>query len=460
MDSDDEEPTASSTSSRIKTTLHSPIKSIQSYPNSPNLDVKVKPVIPPASIASKRTDISQPLLTSTSAPTTYQTDENVDLMSMAQSFLASMLEVDIQDVNSNSPGSDSAGQKKQPRKKLTNKPNPTLLKQKALMERERLEELKRNDLKLKMKCSVALQKAEDEFPFAKSMLEARVKEKQEVEKDINQKRNEEMEKDKLLKLLVESDKETVEVELLLEEENINRPTAANKTLDSESVASNELNEIKEKESNDANQEVKKEQSAKASVIGDNENRDDEDYERNASITKIKSGDKTELIEGINDLKNNKELNEEHKATESETTTHENEIVEDKTENGIDKFNKELLDDTDEDKIVNYNLTPSEAEVKESLVNIDKSAETTNMKIDVSVSKKTEQLLQPPHDKAKDNEKAKLNDKSETSSNVSDEVITKEITSDITSKEPMTSSIDTSVQIVETSSITTTTNGSV
>lgn len=457
MDSDDEEPTASSTSSRTKPTLQTPIKYIQSYPNSPNSDVKVKPVIPPASIASKRTDVSQPVLTSTSAPITGQTEENVDLMSMAQSFLASMLEVDIQEVNLNSPGSDSSGQKKQPRKKLTSKPNPTLLKQKAQMERERLEELKRNDLKLKMKCSVALQKAEDEFPFAKSMLDARVKEKQKVEEDANQKQNEEMEKEKLLKLLVESDKETVEVELFLEEENVNSPKGANKTLENESAASNELNEIKEKKSNDPNREAKKEQSAAASVIGDNENRNDEEYERNVSIAEVKSSDETELIE---DLKN-KELNEENKETESETTTktsemneEENEIIKDKTENGIDKLNEELLDETDEDKIENYNRTHSEAKVKESLENIDKSTETTDIKVDVSVSKEIEKLQQPQHDKTNDNEKF------ETSSNVPDEVIIKEITSDITSKEQMTSSIDTSVQIAETSLITTATNGSV
>lgn len=90
--------------------------------------------------------------------------EEVDMMSAAKKFLVSLLEVD-------SDGGEQQQQRKQPRKKTTNKPNPTLLKQKEMLERERLEEMKRNDLKLKMKCAISLKKAEEEYPFARDMLQ-------------------------------------------------------------------------------------------------------------------------------------------------------------------------------------------------------------------------------------------------------------------------------------------------
>lgn len=139
-------------------------------------EVKIKAGTSPAPVAP-----TKPAATGSGALTAAHVEDNMDLMSMAQSFLASMLEVEMQEGPQNSPGSDSSGQKKQPRKKLTNKPNPTLLKQKALMERERLEEMKRNDQKLKMKCAVELKKAEEVFPYAKEMLEARAKKKLELE---------------------------------------------------------------------------------------------------------------------------------------------------------------------------------------------------------------------------------------------------------------------------------------
>ncbi|XP_067630789.1 serine-rich adhesin for platelets isoform X1 [Eurosta solidaginis] len=94
--------------------------------------------------------------------------EEVDMMTAARTFLVSLLEVDSDQADG---GSDSQQKPKQPRKKTTNKPNPTLLKQKEMLERERLEEMKRNDQKLKMKCAISLKKAEEEFPFAKDMLE-------------------------------------------------------------------------------------------------------------------------------------------------------------------------------------------------------------------------------------------------------------------------------------------------
>ncbi|KAM7345067.1 ADD domain-containing protein 1 isoform 3-T5 [Cochliomyia hominivorax] len=209
LDSDDDEPTSSAATTPSKT--QTPIAQAQIKVNnayaSTNVDVKIKQGTSPV----PTTPTSRPVANRTSslASSTSQTEENMDLMSMAQSFLASMLEVDAQEVPVNSPGSDSSGQKKQPRKKLTNKPNPTLLKQKALMERERLEEMKRNDMKLKMKCSVELKKAEEVFPYAKEMLEARAKEKLEAEEQ-----NKINEQKKLEEEIVTDEKENNEKETL------------------------------------------------------------------------------------------------------------------------------------------------------------------------------------------------------------------------------------------------------
>lgn len=102
--------------------------------------------------------------------------EEVDIMSAAKNFLVSLLEVDSDTAESSWPAdsgdlTQQQQQRKQPRKKTTNKPNPTLLKQKEMLERERLEEMKRNDLKLRMKCAISLKKAEEEYPFARDMLQ-------------------------------------------------------------------------------------------------------------------------------------------------------------------------------------------------------------------------------------------------------------------------------------------------
>lgn len=161
--------------------------------------------------------------------TSLSKDDNIDLMSVAQSFLASMLEVDMSEGSNggtqNSPNStDSLIHKKQPRKKTTNKPNPTLIKQKEIMERERLEEMKRTDVKLKMKCSVALKKAEDVYPFAKDMLSSQKTDEEEVEEKSaeeaahQQLEDEGRQRNSVSTMVVDTGKETVKVEVVLEDD--------------------------------------------------------------------------------------------------------------------------------------------------------------------------------------------------------------------------------------------------
>ncbi|XP_030388528.1 uncharacterized protein LOC115634773 isoform X1 [Scaptodrosophila lebanonensis] len=96
----------------------------------------------------------------------------IDVSSFTTSILASMLEVDITEGNGNvkkrplaSPG--GTVQKKQPRKKTTNKRNPALLQ----LERERMEETKRTDRKLKMKVVVKLKRVEEYHPIARKWAE-------------------------------------------------------------------------------------------------------------------------------------------------------------------------------------------------------------------------------------------------------------------------------------------------
>lgn len=91
---------------------------------------------------------------------------DIDVAAFSSTILASLLEVDISE-GSADPKSVSPGQKKQPRKKTTNKPNPALLQ----LERQRMEELKRSDVKLKKKCVVKLRRAEDEFEVARQWVE-------------------------------------------------------------------------------------------------------------------------------------------------------------------------------------------------------------------------------------------------------------------------------------------------
>ncbi|XP_061398861.1 peptidyl-prolyl cis-trans isomerase 1-like [Musca vetustissima] len=187
-------------------------------------------------------------------------DDNMDLMSMAQSFLASMLEVDANDGSSRSScdtPTTTPHTKKQPRKKMTNKPNPTLLKQKALMELERLEEMKRNDQKLKMKCKVELSRAEDEYPFVKSLLEAKKKTHEEEETENGkEKRN----SSDGTTMMVNTGQETIEVHLVIEDDALNSSNEEKSNSKKEKEKSqNEMQEKRKvstegKESNEINQD--------------------------------------------------------------------------------------------------------------------------------------------------------------------------------------------------------------
>ncbi|XP_062133929.1 uncharacterized protein LOC133844111 isoform X2 [Drosophila sulfurigaster albostrigata] len=99
---------------------------------------------------------------------------DIDVNAFSSSILASLLEVDITEgvaevKTKSSPG--GAVQKKQPRKKTTNKPNPALLH----LERQRMEEIKMNDAKLKMRVAVKLRRAEDEFEVARLWIEEQKK---------------------------------------------------------------------------------------------------------------------------------------------------------------------------------------------------------------------------------------------------------------------------------------------
>ncbi|KAH8345556.1 hypothetical protein KR084_008966 [Drosophila pseudotakahashii] len=107
---------------------------------------------------------------------------DIDVAAFSSTILASLLEVEVQE-GSTEPKSVSPGQKKQPRKKTTNKPNPALLQ----LERQRMEELKKSDAKLKMKVVVRLKRAEDEFEVARKWVEDCRKREQKLatEKDSN-----------------------------------------------------------------------------------------------------------------------------------------------------------------------------------------------------------------------------------------------------------------------------------
>ena len=111
-------------------------------------------------------------------PVTANMDPNadIDVAAFSSSILASLLEVDITEgsgeVKTNSSVSPGGTvQKKQPRKKTTNKPNPALLH----LERQRMEEIKKNDAKLKMKVVVKLKRAEYDFVAARQWIDEQEK---------------------------------------------------------------------------------------------------------------------------------------------------------------------------------------------------------------------------------------------------------------------------------------------
>ncbi|XP_013112804.2 uncharacterized protein LOC106090979 isoform X1 [Stomoxys calcitrans] len=215
-------PSTPTTIAQARVVISPEIINIQKPPSAaPNNVIAVGTYVPPA-LAPLQAKPSTPAAI---VPTPCEEEENLDLMSMAQSFLASMLEVDINEGSHSSPsGSDSPQVKKQPRKKTTHKPNPTLLKQKAMMERERLEEMKRNDHKLKMKCAVKLTKAEEQYPIAKQMLRAKLQEKQKQkhdEEDETLKRQKEMAS---TTMMVNTGQETIEVQLVIEDDVLNSST--------------------------------------------------------------------------------------------------------------------------------------------------------------------------------------------------------------------------------------------
>ncbi|XP_043643731.1 uncharacterized protein LOC122613569 isoform X1 [Drosophila teissieri] len=100
---------------------------------------------------------------------------DIDVAAFSSTILASLLEVEVNE-GASEPKTVSPGQKKQPRKKTTNKPNPALLQ----LERQRMEDMKKFDAKLKMKVMVKLKRAEDEFEVARKWVEECRKQEQEL----------------------------------------------------------------------------------------------------------------------------------------------------------------------------------------------------------------------------------------------------------------------------------------
>ncbi|XP_046809823.1 uncharacterized protein LOC111684897 isoform X3 [Lucilia cuprina] len=385
LDSDDDEPSATSPTKNQQTT-NAPNKTQQQTYSSTqhSADVKIKP----ASIAqANRQVVIKPAATAAVTP---PAEENIDLMSMAQSFLASMLEVDIQEGPVNSPGSDSSGQKKQPRKKLTNKPNPTLLKQKALMEQERLEEMKRNDQKLKMKCSVELKKAEEVFPFAKEMLEAKAKEKQEQEETKKHK----LEQKEVIELEDDTDKSNEKLEDSLssstEEKKENNDKNSSSSTEIEEKKANAENSIEIIEINNSAVEEKDnekdtsmditEKEVSIEVLEDTTIENIEEKE-NSKETKEKETLKEIIDKTEDDIKEKEDNQKKEQVKENEVK-----VIEDKTE-AADKKQENEKDQTD--KVMEIDEKSPATPTRDEPMEIDENNEESIQKDpDISEDNKT------------------------------------------------------------------------
>ncbi|XP_075167170.1 ADD domain-containing protein 1 isoform X2 [Haematobia irritans] len=360
---------------------------------STNITTTAGTYVPPSPATATPTSSAIPALTATP-----EEDENMDLMSMAQSFLASMLEVDIHEGPNNSPSSSDSNQvKKQPRKKTTNKPNPTLLKQKALMERERLEEMKRNDLKLKMKCAVNLTKAEEEYPFAKQMLEAKIKEKQ-------QKHDEQAKagldgKDTIASsattMTVNTGQETIEVQLVIEDDNMNssseelKKETKNKTKE-ENIININLDDSDEQDKSQINNELDdgnkdettdmkndkdklngKDESKEMSIKEVSEDNDKDTSMEIIEILEDKNG-KDNSIEILEISKDHHEENEKEKQKESEK---------DLRANDNEGNNDERENTTEKDEAMKENITPLSSP-KNSITNQDENKDKEESPMDI------------------------------------------------------------------------------
>ncbi|XP_073811301.1 ADD domain-containing protein 1 isoform X4 [Musca autumnalis] len=308
--------------------------------------IALPPLVP---VNNTITPVAQP------APPSLEDDENMDLMSMAQSFLASMLEVDVNDGSSRSSCETTPQTKKQPRKKTTNKPNPTLLKQKAMLELERLEEMKRNDQKLKMKCKVQLSKAEDEYPFVKSLLEAkRKKEEQLLEK--NKKSPE-----STTTMMVNTGQETVEVHLVIEDDPpVNGGSSGKEDEQHKRKDSTEQNGSKETNLNESSNEKAKEATMDVFEISDDVLRDVKDNSLEILETsKVEEKEKTtvkDVVEKEISCNDPKDANDESSVAEpkeSMETTSDNtkmdvDIEDDKETNNEESTAKDVADIEDVD----------------------------------------------------------------------------------------------------------------
>ncbi|XP_058981191.1 uncharacterized protein LOC131803687 isoform X3 [Musca domestica] len=271
-------------------------------------------------------------------------EDNMDLMSMAQSFLASMLEVDVNDGSSLSSCDSTPHKKKQPRKKLTSKPNPTLIKQKAIMELERLEEMKRNDQKLKMKCKVELSRAEDEYPFVKNLLEAKKKN----EEDMKVKSSPDG-----TTMMVNTGQETVEVHLVIEDDLLN----------------SSLEEKSSKEEENGNREKTKNEEHKRKEITET-NLEDEDGngKKNTAMEVFEISDDV-----LADAKENS--SESLRQKEAKTTIEEEKSIDEKA---IESSSKEPKENSEE-----FSVTETIEKLVKSKESVVETSEESKMEVDAS-----------------------------------------------------------------------------
>ncbi|XP_037957057.1 uncharacterized protein LOC119686995 [Teleopsis dalmanni] len=152
------------TNSKMQIIRQIPMQQIQIEQNDININpLKTNtPKGTPVELNAFQPNLTEQIPVQSLMPKASQLPEETEFLDAAQSILASMLDIDEKEQKV-SPSSGVL-KKKRPRKKMTNIRNPTLIKQNLILERERLEELKRSDTKLKMKCKVLIKKAEEEFP--------------------------------------------------------------------------------------------------------------------------------------------------------------------------------------------------------------------------------------------------------------------------------------------------------
>ncbi|XP_016985838.1 uncharacterized protein LOC108049230 isoform X1 [Drosophila rhopaloa] len=362
---------------------------------------------------------------------------DIDVAAFSSTILASLLEVDINDA-ANEPKSGSPGQKKQPRKKTTNKPNPALLQ----LERQRMEEMKNSDAKLKMKVVVKLKRAEDEFEVARKWVEdcrkrqqklATEKKDSSVENDDSDIKNKEK-IGEILKAAIkakigEKEKKIAEEKLVQEESFKEKITIlASKEIEKKKVSEVEKVKLAEKikaKISDKEMELTKENKDESKKVADT------DQESETKVSEKKKDDSTKIEVFEKEKSHPKEMDlDSEKVLEKDQKNEADTILEKEKATKNDPTDKTLTIAEDDTKVLKEKCSEAATSDVEEVLEKEKS-EDKEKEVAQPLENKgmTEGEMDTPMDSGKDTIKCTVDKEGEVEKTTESELVDQD-TSDI------------------------------